>query len=77
MRKHFIRNRKVRFGGIAAVLTALVIAVTVLANAIFSTLADRYGFSGGMLAILAAIVLLVLCAAANLALGKKRETVSH
>ena len=32
-------------------------------------LADRYGFSGGMLAILAAIVLLMLFAAANLALG--------
>ena len=49
MRKHFIRNRKVRFGGIAAVLTALVIAVTVLANAIFSTLADRYGWHSSML----------------------------
>ena len=35
-------------------------------------LADAHGFSGGMLAILAAIVLLVLCAAANLALGRRK-----
>lgn len=50
MRKHFIRNRKVRFGGIAAVLTVLVIAVTILSNAIFSTLANRYGWHGQMVA---------------------------
>ncbi len=50
MRKHFIRNRRVRFGGIAAVLTVLVIAVTVLTNAIFSTLANRYGWMTSMVA---------------------------
>lgn len=42
MKKHFIRNRRVRWGGIAAVLTILVITVTVLANAVFGTLAKRY-----------------------------------
>ena len=36
-------------------------------------LADSHGFSSGMLAILAAIVLLVLCAAANLALGGRKS----
>ena len=44
MKKHFIRNRRVRWGGIAAVLTVLVIAVTVLTNAVFGTLAKRYGW---------------------------------
>ena len=36
-------------------------------------LADRHGFSGGMLAILAAIALLVVFAAANLFMGKRRR----
>lgn len=44
MKKHFIRNRRVRWGGIAAVLTILVIAVTVLTNAVFGTLAERYSW---------------------------------
>lgn len=42
MKKHFIRNRRVRWGGIAAILTILVITVTVLTNAVFGTLAERY-----------------------------------
>ncbi len=42
MKKHFIRNRRIRWGGIAAVLTILVITVTVLTNAVFGTLAKRY-----------------------------------
>ena len=42
MRKHFIRDRKVRYGGITAVLTVLVVTVAVLANAVFGTLATRY-----------------------------------
>lgn len=42
MKKHFIRNRKMRYGGITAVLTLLVVTVTVLANAVFGTLASRY-----------------------------------
>ena len=41
MKKRFIRNRKVRYGGISVILTVLVITVTVLANAVFSTLAER------------------------------------
>lgn len=44
MKKHLIRNRKVRYGGIAAVLTVLVITVTVLTNAVFSSLATRYSW---------------------------------
>ena len=42
MKKHFIRNRRIRWGGIAAILTILVITVTVLTNAVFGTLAKRY-----------------------------------
>ncbi|MBQ8432955.1 MAG: Gldg family protein [Clostridia bacterium] len=42
MKKTFIRNRKVRYASITVVLTVLVITVTVLANAVFSTLAKRY-----------------------------------
>ena len=50
MKKQFIRTRKVRFAAITAVLTALVITVTVLANAVFGTLAKRYGWYASMLA---------------------------
>lgn len=42
MKKNALRGRKMRYGGIAIALTVLVIAVTVLANAVFSTLAKRY-----------------------------------
>ena len=42
MRKSFVRNRKMRYGGITLLLTVLVITVTVLANAVFGTLAKRY-----------------------------------
>ena len=42
MKKHFIRNRKVRYAGITAILTALIITVTVLFNTVFGTLAKRY-----------------------------------
>ena len=42
MKKHFIRNRKVRYGGIAAILTVLIITVTVLVNTVFGTLVKRY-----------------------------------
>ncbi len=44
MRKKIIRNRKVRFGVITVVLTVLVITVTILSNAVFSTLATRYAW---------------------------------
>lgn len=49
MKKQFIRNRKVRYAGITVVLTVLVVAVTVLANAAFSTLAKRYQWYTSML----------------------------
>ncbi len=48
MRKSFIRTRKVRYGGITVVLTVLVVAVTVLANAVFGTLANRYNWATDM-----------------------------
>ncbi len=48
MRKSFIRTRKMRYGSITVVLTVLVIAVTVLANAVFGTLANRYGWFSDM-----------------------------
>lgn len=48
MRKHFIRNKKVRYGTVAALLTVMVIVVTVLFNAVFSTLAERYLWYGNM-----------------------------
>ncbi len=44
MKKHFIRNRKVRYGGITAILTVLIVTVTLLANAVFETLASRYSW---------------------------------
>lgn len=42
MKKQFIRDRKIRYGSITLVLTVLVIAVTLLINAVFSSLAERY-----------------------------------
>ena len=48
MKKRLIRSRRARYGGIAAVLTVLLIAVAVLANALFGTLARRYGWYGNM-----------------------------
>ena len=44
MKKHFIRNRKVRYGGIAVILTLLIVTVTVLSNAVFGKLAERYAW---------------------------------
>ena len=44
MKKQFIRTRRVRYGGIAVVLTLLVVTVTILTNACFYTLATRYGW---------------------------------
>ena len=48
MKKPFIRSRRARYGGIAAILTVLIIAVTVLANALIGTLAKRYQWYGDM-----------------------------
>ncbi len=42
MRNHFIRDKRVRFGSITVLLIVLVIAVTVLVNAVFGALANRY-----------------------------------
>ena len=42
MKKSFIRNRKVRYGGITVVLTVLVVTVTILTNAVFGVLAERF-----------------------------------
>ncbi len=44
MKHRFIRTRKVRYAVIAVVLTALVITVSVLFNAVFGTLAKRFGW---------------------------------
>ena len=42
MKKHVFRNRRMRYGGMTVLLTVLVITVTVLFNAVFSTLAERH-----------------------------------
>lgn len=42
MKQFFTRTRRGRYARLTVLLTVLVIAVTVLANAVFSTLADRY-----------------------------------
>ena len=42
MKKPFIRNRKFRYGSITVILTVLILAVTVLANATVSSLATRF-----------------------------------
>lgn len=42
MKKTVFRNRRMRYGGMTVLLTALVVTVTILANAVFSTLAERY-----------------------------------
>ena len=42
MKKRFIRNKKVRYATVAAVLTAMVILVAVLLNVVLSSLVERY-----------------------------------
>ena len=42
MKKRFIRNKKVRYATVAAVLTAMVVLVAVLANVVVSSLVERY-----------------------------------
>ena len=42
MKKRFIRNKKVRYATIAAVLTVMVILVAVLANVVLSSVVERY-----------------------------------
>ena len=49
MRKSFIRNRKVRYGGITVLLTVLVITVTVLTNAVFGVLSERFRWYSPMI----------------------------
>ncbi len=48
MKKHWIRNRKARWGGISALLTILVVTVAVLANAVLGELTERYLLYGDM-----------------------------
>ena len=42
MKKRFLRNKKVRYATVAAVLTAMVILVAVLANVVLSSVVERY-----------------------------------
>ena len=42
MKKRFLRNKKVRYATVAAVLTAMVILVAVLLNVVLSSLVERY-----------------------------------
>lgn len=42
MKKRFIRNKKVRYATVAATLTVMVILVAVLANALLSSVVERY-----------------------------------
>ncbi len=42
MKKSIIRNRKMRYGAITVALTVLLITVTVLINAVFGVLAERF-----------------------------------
>ena len=42
MKKRLIRNKKVRYATVAAVLTIMVMLVTVLSNAVISSLVERY-----------------------------------
>lgn len=49
MKKRLIRNKKVRYGGLAVMLTVMVIAVAVLANANVDSMAQRYGWYTSML----------------------------
>lgn len=42
MKKRIFRNRKTRYASISTVLTVLVIAVVILANTVFGSLANRY-----------------------------------
>ena len=51
MKKQIFRNRKARHASITVILTVLVIAVTVLANAVVGKLANRFNWYTYMLAI--------------------------
>ncbi len=42
MKKRFLRNKKVRYATVAATLTVMVVLVAVLANAVLSSLVERY-----------------------------------
>lgn len=48
MKKRFIRNKKARHASITAALTVMIIAVTVMLNAVVSSLVVRYGWYGYM-----------------------------
>ena len=42
MRKKFIRNKKARYAAVSVALTVMVIVVAVLANAVLTSLVERY-----------------------------------
>ena len=44
MKKRIIRSRRARYGGMTVLLTVLLIAVVVMTNVLFSTLANRYSW---------------------------------
>ncbi len=49
MKKRLIRNKKVRYGGLAVMLTVMVLVVTVLINVNVDSMAQRYGWYASML----------------------------
>lgn len=49
MKKHIIRNKKVRYAGISILLTVAVLVVTVLFNAVVSSLVNRYSLYTSLL----------------------------
>lgn len=49
MKKHIIRNKKVRYAGISLLLTVVVLVVTVLANVVVDSLVSRYGLYTSLL----------------------------
>lgn len=49
MKKHMIRNKKVRYAGLSLLLTVAVLVVTVLANAVVSSVVNRYGLYTSLL----------------------------
>jgi len=45
MNKQFLKNRRAKYGGISVLLTILLLICVLLANALFGTLAARYGWT--------------------------------
>lgn len=45
MKGQFLKNRRAKYGGVSVLLTVLLLACVLLANALFGTLAARYGWT--------------------------------